>query len=65
MKRAVSSYMALVALVGRYSPQLYARHFVGSIHARQVVQSLRYFRRHVGRPLLVVWDRLRPTVLPK
>lgn len=59
MKREVSSCVALVAPVGRHSPRLYARHFVGSIHARQVVQSLRYFRRRIGRPLLVVWDRLQ------
>jgi transposase len=59
MKREVSSCVALVAPVGRLGPRLYARHFVGSIQARQVVQALRYFRRRVGRPLLVVWDRLQ------
>ncbi|WP_395830382.1 hypothetical protein [Archangium violaceum] len=40
MKREVSSCVALVAPVGRHSPRLYARHFVGSIHARQVVQNI-------------------------
>lgn len=59
MKREVSSCVALVTPVGGQGPRLYARHFVGSIQARQVVQALRYFRRRVGRPLLVVWDRLQ------
>jgi transposase len=37
---------------------VYARHFGGSIHGEQVVTALRYFRRRIGRPLIVVWDRL-------
>jgi transposase len=38
--------------------RLYARHSRGSIHGEQVVTALRYFRRRIGRPLIVVWDRL-------
>jgi transposase len=38
--------------------RLYARHFRGSIHGEQVLLALRYFRRRIGRPLIVVWDRL-------
>jgi len=40
-------------------PRLYARHFYGSIHGAQVVHALRYFRRAVGQPLLIVWDQLQ------
>jgi transposase len=38
--------------------RLCARHFRGSIHGEQVIVALRYFRRRLGRPLVVVWDRL-------
>ncbi len=38
--------------------RLYARHFIGSIHGKEVIAALRYFRRRIGRPLLIVWDRL-------
>jgi len=46
-----------VAPLGRPA-RLYARHFRGSVHWQQVIEALRYFRRHVGCPLIVVWDRL-------
>jgi transposase len=56
-RREVSSIVALVApLEG--PPRLYTRHFVGSIHGDQVIEALRYFRRCVGQPLVVVWDGL-------
>ena len=38
--------------------RVYARHFRGSIHGEQVLVALRRFRRRIGRPLVVVWDRL-------
>ena len=38
--------------------RLFARHLRGSVSSRTVIQALRYFRRQVGTPLLVVWDRL-------
>ncbi len=38
--------------------RLYTRHFRGSVHWQQVIEALRYFRRRVGCPLIVVWDRL-------
>jgi transposase len=38
--------------------RLYARHFRGSIRWPQVILALRHFRRRIGRPLVVVWDRL-------
>ncbi len=60
----MSSVVALVAPVGRrHDPgdrvRLYARHFRGSIHGEQVIAALRHFRRRVGCPLLVLWDRLQ------
>ena len=35
-----------------------ARHFRGTIRGEQVIAALRYFRRRLGRPLVVIWDRL-------
>jgi transposase len=56
-RREVSSIAALVApLEG--PARLYARHFLGSIHGEEVITALRYFRRRIGRPLVIVWDRL-------
>ena len=52
-RREVSSVVA-VTPAGR----LYARHVRGSVSSRVVVRALRHFRREIGRPLLVVWDRL-------
>ena len=52
-RREVSSIVA-VTLDGR----LYARHFHGSVSSPTVILALRHFRRKVGAPLLVVWDRL-------
>jgi len=33
-------------------------HFRGSIASGAVIRALRHFRHKIGRPLLVVWDRL-------
>jgi hypothetical protein len=52
-RREVSSIVA-VTPAGR----LYARHFRSSITSELVIQALRHFRRQIGCPLLVVWDRL-------
>ena len=38
--------------------RLYARHFRTSISSQTVISALRSFRRQIGTPLLVVWDRL-------
>ncbi len=38
--------------------RLYARHFRTSVSRDAVILALRYFRRKIGTPLLVVWDRL-------
>jgi transposase len=52
-RREVSSIVAVTP-----DGRLYARHFRGSISSQRVVSALRHFRRKVGAPLLVVWDRL-------
>lgn len=52
-RREVSSIVA-VTPAGR----LYARHFRSSVTSELVIQALRHFRRRIGSPLLVVWDRL-------
>jgi transposase len=56
-RREVSSVAALVAPLGGPA-RLYARHFRGSIHGEQVIVALRSFRQRIGRPLVVIWDRL-------
>jgi transposase len=59
-RRELSSIVGLVAPVGRARDRArrYARHVRGSIHGAQVIAALRYFRRRIGRPFVVVWDRL-------
>ncbi len=56
-RREVSTIAGLVAPLDGPA-RLYARHFRGAIHGEQVIVALRHFRRRVGRPLVVVWDRL-------
>jgi transposase len=52
-RREVSSIVAITP-----DGRLYARHFRTPIASRCVIQALRYVRRKIGTPLLVVWDRL-------
>jgi transposase len=52
-RREVSSIVAVTP-----DGRLYARHFRRSISSGCVIRALRFFRRKVGTPLLVVWDRL-------
>jgi hypothetical protein len=52
-RREVSSIVA-VTPHGR----LYARHVRTSVSSETVISALRAFRRQIGTPLLVVWDRL-------
>jgi transposase len=52
-RREVSSIVAITP-----DGRLYARHFRTSISSRCVILALRCFRRQIGTPLLVVWDRL-------
>lgn len=52
-RREVSSVVAVTP-----DGRLFARHFRASVSSRTVILALRDFRRKVGTPLLVVWDRL-------
>jgi transposase len=52
-RREVSSVVAVTP-----DGRLFARHFRTSVSSRTVIQVLRYVRRQIGTPLLVVWDRL-------
>lgn len=61
-RREVSSIVLLTAPLAGAPARLHARHFAGTIDSARVVASLPYFRRKVGRPLLVVWDRLNAHV---
>jgi hypothetical protein len=57
-RREVSSIVLVTTPLDGQPARLYARHFPGAIDSERVIASLPYFRRKVGRPLLVVWDRL-------
>lgn len=61
-RREVSSVVLLTAPRGRQPARLYARHFFGTVDIDRLLASLRYFRRQVGRPLLLVWDGLHAHV---
>ena len=52
-RREVSSIVAVTP-----DGRLYARHVRGSVSSPTVILALRYFRRQIGKPLLVIWDRL-------
>jgi transposase len=52
-RREVSSVVAVTP-----DGRLYARHFGTSVSSSTVILALRYVRRQIGTPLLVVWDRL-------
>ena len=52
-RREVSSVVAVTP-----DGRLCARHFRTSVSSETVILALRYFRRKIGTPLLVVWDRL-------
>src|ERR687893_1486121 len=52
-RREVSSIVAVTP-----DGRLYARHVRGAVSSRTVILALRHFRRQIGTPVLVVWDRL-------
>lgn len=52
-RREISS-IVVVTPRGR----LYARHQPGAVNTRAVLAALPYFRRQLGTPLLIIWDRL-------
>jgi len=40
------------------SGRIYRRHIAGSTTAADVVEALRYLRRVLRRPMIIIWDRL-------
>ncbi len=56
--REISSVVLLTAPLDGWPAQLWARHCVGTIHAAELIASLRHFRRRLGRGLWLVWDHL-------
>lgn len=61
-RREVSSIVLVTTPLDGQPARLYARHFAGTIDSERVIECLPYFRRQVGRPLLVVWDQLNAHV---
>ena len=57
-RREVSSIVALTAPLDGQPARLYARHFLGAIHAQEVIRALRYFHRQIGGRLIIAWDHL-------
>jgi transposase len=53
-RREVSSIVLLT-----WTGRLHARHFAGTVRQPEVIAALAYFRRRVGRRLLIVWDHAR------
>ncbi len=56
-RREVTTIAGLVAPLDGPA-RLVARHVRGSVRWPQVLAALRAVRRRIGRPLVVVWDRL-------
>jgi transposase len=58
-RREVSSVVCLTAPLGGRPPRLFARHFLGTVHAPELITAVRYFQRRLGGgPLILVLDRL-------
>lgn len=54
----ISSVVLLTAPLDGRAAALHARHFLETIHAPELITSLRYFRRVLSAALWPVWDRL-------
>lgn len=50
--------MLLTAPLAGRPARLLARHVVGTIHAAELLEALRYFHTQLNRPTVLVWDRL-------
>jgi transposase len=53
-RRALSTAVALTL-----SGQIYKRHFEGSMHSEQIIETLCHLQRHVSGKILLIWDRAR------
>jgi transposase len=52
-RREISSLVAITP-----DGRLYARHVPGSVNGAVVIMAIKYFRRQIGTPLLLIMDRL-------
>ncbi len=50
-RRVVSTLVMLTR-----SGKIYKRHFEGSVKSDGVIRSLEHLRRHVARPIILIWD---------
>jgi len=58
-RREISSVVCLTAPLDGRPPRLFARHFLGSVHAPELITAVCYFQRRLGGgPLILVLDRL-------
>lgn len=53
-RRAISTAVALTL-----SGKIYKRHFEGSIHSEQTIETLKHLQRHVPDEIILIWDRAR------
>lgn len=57
LKRVEYDRRGLSTAVGlTLSGNIYKRHFKGSMRSAQVIETLEHLRRHLRRPMLVIWD---------
>lgn len=52
LRRETSTMVALTL-----SGKIYKRHFDGGVNAEKVLIGLEHFRKHIGRPFILIWDR--------
>ena len=41
------------------SGKIYKRHFDGSINAEKLLDGLKHFRKHIQKPIILIWDQSR------
>lgn len=51
--RRETSTMVALTITG----QIYKRHFDGAVNAEKLIIGLRHFRRWIGGPIIMIWDR--------
>ena len=52
------NWKSLSAIAGLTAVNFYFRLYAGAVKCPQVVDFLQALVRHIGRPLILVWDRL-------
>jgi putative transposase len=60
LKRVTKFRRETSTMVGlTISGKIFKRHFDGSVNAEKLIGGLEHFRRHIGRPMILIWDRSR------